>query len=128
MPSRLLLGLKKEFTILGGMQVRDYAQDMLMSKVTIGKPTPLADAGADITICSNSDGTVTLNANLPEGATGYWTIINVDNITPSAGFSYVSGGQFDPKSTIKVKPGKTRLKWTILSNDFVRRTHPLMMF
>jgi len=93
-------------------------------KVTIGKSTPQADAGADILICSNSDGTVTLDANLPEGATGYWTMINVDNITPSAGFSYVSGGQFDPKSTIKVKPGRTRFKWTILSNDFCSQDLP----
>jgi gliding motility-associated-like protein len=93
-------------------------------KVTIGKATPIPDAGENITICKNSDGTITLNAYLPEGAIGYWTMINVDNITPSAGFSYVSGDQFDPHATIKVKPGLTRLKWTILVNDLCSQDPP----
>ncbi|HNB61790.1 MAG TPA: gliding motility-associated C-terminal domain-containing protein [Saprospiraceae bacterium] len=83
-------------------------------KVIVGGPTPIVDAGPDIVLCRNSDGTVTLDATLPDGLNGYWTMINVDNVTPSAGFTYISGNSFNPHIKIKVKPGQTRLRWTIL--------------
>ncbi|HQP77691.1 MAG TPA: gliding motility-associated C-terminal domain-containing protein, partial [Saprospiraceae bacterium] len=83
-------------------------------KVIVGGPTPIVDAGPDIVLCRNSDGTVTLDATLPDGLNGYWTMINVDNVTPSAGFTYISGNSSNPHIKIKVKPGQTRLRWTIL--------------
>ncbi len=93
-------------------------------KVIVGGPTLVVDAGPDIVLCLNSEGTVTLSAALPADYTGYWTMVNVDNNTPSAGFAFVSGNELDPHAVIKVKPGVTRLRWTMLINGICSDNPP----
>ncbi|WP_163410160.1 PKD domain-containing protein [Flavobacterium ajazii] len=74
--------------------------------VTINELPPLADAGADQTICNTSS--ATLNGNDPLTATGTWTFV----LNPGNTAVITNPNAFNSTVT-NISVGTTRLKWTI---------------
>ncbi len=83
--------------------------------IKVGGITPPATAGADATLCNSTNGIYTLNGNAAAGITGLWTVEDVAPNVPSAGASFVNGTKItDAQAQIKLTPGTTRLRWTLL--------------
>jgi len=84
-------------------------------EIFVGRPTPIAEAGLDQTICGGAD-SIVLNATPADSLTTYWTIEPLAPNVPSAGVDFVGGTTLNmPNAIIKLKPGKTRLRWNITS-------------
>jgi gliding motility-associated-like protein len=82
--------------------------------VQIGGPTPIINLGKDTTLCANSDGLIQLNAPSGNGLLGYWIFDEIAPNIPSAGGYFVNKtSSTTPNAVIQLKPGKTRLRWTL---------------
>lgn len=85
--------------------------------VQIGGATPIVKLGNDTTLCANDNGILQLNAPNGQGFTGYWTFENISNNQASAGGYFIQKtNPTMPNAIVQLKPGKTRLRWSLYPN------------
>jgi large repetitive protein len=85
--------------------------------VQIGGATPIVKLGNDTTLCANANGIFQLNAPNSQGFTGYWTFEDISNNQTSAGAFFIQNtNPTMPNAIVQLKPGKTRLRWSLYPN------------